>query len=781
MFSEMFAAPPAHRVEDDAFIKGEARYLDDLDFPGMCFAVVIRSTEAHAEISALDTAQAKSLPGVLGVFTAADIAQDGLKPLRPTVEKDPYDGTMLSFIPQPLLADGRVRYVGEPVAFVVAETLAQAQDAAEQIEIDYDPLDSVCDARSAIAPGAPEVLVGAGSNVCFDVQIGDQDAVNHAFSKAFAIADLDVTNHRIVTNPMEPRGIIALFDAANGRYTGHLSSQKLHLVRDRAANSLGVPVEQVRLVSPEVGGNFGSKNFDYPEYILMLWAARRIGRPVKWIATRSEVFLADHQARDHHAHAKLALDENGRFLALEIESVANAGAYLISTAGVHSGQYAHLSGTVYDIPAIFLRSKGAITNTTPVGVTRGPGFAEAVNIMERLVDTAARRFGFDRAALRCDNMFRASDMPVRNTFGNTIDSGSFAETFAKALELADTAGFPHRQQQSFQSNRLRGIGYAYHIKGTGGEPTENAEISFQPDGSVILKVGTHCTGQGHATTFPQVVAGLLGIDPSRVRLLQADTDLLPLGGGSASSRSMYMAGSAIWHSCQAVIEQGRLAAADLLECDMESIEFSNGLFAARGTNRTIELIDLAARCHSQGKPLVAYYAWTREAMTFPNGAHVVEVELDRSTGEISVDRYTAVDDYGNVVNATLIEGQIHGAIAQGIGQAITERAAYDADSGQLITGSFMDYALPRADDVPPLTITLHGTACTTNPLGVKGAGESGAIAAFPAIHNAVQDALSTLGKIEIDAPLTPEKIWRAISEAQALDRSAVAEFPRLRA
>lgn len=762
MASEMFTPAPAHRVEDDVFLRGEAKYLDDLKFSGQSFAVFVRSTEAHATINSLKTVQARSMPGVLGVFTAADVSADGLKPIRPSVEINPHDGSAFNFIPQPLLAEDRVRYVGEPIALVVAETLDQAQTAAEHVGVEYDVLTSVSDARSAAGPDAAPILPDTRSNICFDFEVGDQSAVEEAFAKAFRVTALKITNHRIVTNPMEPRGLVGFFDVDSGRYTAIISSQKLHSIRDRIAESLCVSEDKVRLKSPEIGGNFGSRNFTYPEYALILWAAKKLGRPVRWTATRSEVFLADHQARDHFAEAKLALDSSGRFLALQVESHSNVGAYLVSTAGVHSGQYLHLPGTIYNIPAAHFRVRGVFTNTAPIGVTRGPGFAEAVNVMERLVDTAARQIGFDQGELRRINMFPASSMPVRNVFGNVIDSGSFSETLDKAQDLADVAGFPQRREKSLQSNLLRGIGYAYHIKGTGGEPTEAAEIIFEPDGFVTLKVGTHSTGQGHATAFPQVVGGLLGIDPSLVRLLQADTDLLPVGGGSASSRSIYMAGTAMWHCCNAMIEAGRLVAAELLEVDPESVDFNKGLFLARGTNRSVGIEDVAANCNAGGKPLSAYKAWTRDAVTFPNGAHIVEVEVNPTTGEVRLDRYTAVDDYGNIVNPIILEGQIHGAIAQGIGQALTEHVVYDENSGQLLTGSFMDYALPRADDVPIMSLALNGTPCATNPLGVKGVGESGAIAAYPAIHNAVEDALSPLGDIEIDAPLTPEKIWRAI-------------------
>ena len=750
------------RREDEAFLTGRGRYLDDYAFPGMAQAVLLRSPHAHALINGVDATAARNAPGVLAVLTAAEAERDGLLPLRPSAEANVKTGEPFAFLPQPLLATAKVRYVGESVALIIAETHAQALDAAELVRVDYATLAAVTTPVAARASGAPLLVDEVAGNVCFDWETGDAAAVQSAFASAAHVVSLKLDNHRIVTNPMEPRGAVGMYDAAAGRYTLHVSSQNIHIIRDHIARALGVAPTDVRLVAPDVGGNFGAKNFVYAEYALMAWAARITGRPVKWIATRSEVFLADHQARDQQAEAALALDEEGRFLALRVDSTANVGAYLMSTGSVQTFQYIHLPGTVYRIPAIALRIAGLLTNTTPVGVTRGPGFAEAVNIMERLIDAAARKAGFDRAELRRLNMVPAAEMPMINAFGQQVDSGAFAETFDRALAQADVDGFAARRHASEARGFLRGLGFAYHIKGTGGSPHENVEIRFEADGTVSLTTGTHSVGQGHATTFPQILAERLGVANELIRFCQGDTDAIPIGGGSGSSRSTYMGGTAIWRASDGVIAKGRALAAGLLETAEADTRFEEGYFVAAGTNRSVALLEVAAKARAEGRPLDTYYRWTRDWMTFPNGAHVVEVEIDPDTGQLTLERYTAVDDYGVLVNPMIAAGQVHGAIAQGVGQALFEQAVYDADSGQPVTGSFMDYAMPRADDLPSFGLAFNATRCTTNPLGVKGCGEAGAIAAYPAIANAISDALVEFGDVQIDCPATPARIWQAM-------------------
>jgi len=750
------------RREDLRFVTGRGGYLDDLAFEGLAHAVVLRSPHAHAVIEHMRTEGARAAPGVLAVLTAEEARFDGLKPLRPSAEANVQTGERFAFMPQPLLAEGKVRYVGEPVALIVAETRSQALDAAEQMMVDYAPLPAVTSAAAARAAEAPEISEEVPGNVCFDWRTGDAAAVDAAFTAAAHVVAHGLDNHRIVTNPIEPRGVVGLWDQDRSRYTAYVSSQSIHATRDNTARSLGVSPAAVRFVAPDVGGGFGAKNFIYPEHVLILWAARSVGRPVKWIATRSEVFLADHQARDHQAEASLALDASGRFLALRIKSIANVGAYMVSAGGVQTFQYVHLPGTVYRIPALDLRVAGVLTNTAPIGVTRGPGFAEAVNIIERLIDAAARQCRFDRAGLRRLNMVPAEAMPMTNVLGNKVDSGAFAQTFDRALIAADIGGFPARREASQAQGSLRGLGFAYHIKGTGGSPHENVDIRFEADGTVSLITGTQTIGQGHETTFPQILADRLGIANERIRLVQGDTDRIPMGGGHGSSRATYMGGTAIWHASEEIIEKGTRIAAEALEAAEADLRFADGRFEVAGTDRSLALLDVAAIARDKGIPLDTYHAWTREWMTFPNGAHVVEVEIDRDTGEVRLARYTAVDDYGVLVNPMIAAGQAHGAIAQGIGQALLEHAVYDPASGQLVAGSLMDYALPRADDLPSYDLGFNGTRCTTNPLGVKGCGEAGAVGAFPAVTNAVPDALAPLGVTNLAGPATPERIWRAI-------------------
>ncbi len=755
------------RREDARFITGGGAYLDDLRFDRLAHAVVLRSPHAHARIRAVEIDAARRAPGVLAVLTAADAATDGLGPLRPYAEANVQTGEPFIFAPQPLIAGSKARFAGEPVALVVAETHAQALDAAELIEVDYEPLVAVTSGDAARAPGAPLISDEVPGNVCIDWRTGDAAGAEAAFAKAAHIVSLTLDNHRIVTNPMEPRGCIGRFDPASGRYTLHASSQNIHINRNHVARALGVEAKDVRFIAPDVGGGFGAKNFAYAEHVLMLWAARRVGRPVKWIASRSEVFLADHAARDMQAEAALALDAAGKFLALKVSSIANLGAYMAGAGGgVQTYQYVHLQGTVYRIPAIALHVVAVLTNTAPIGVTRGPGFAETVNILERLIDAAAQQHGFDRAELRRLNMVPADAMPMTNSFGFQVDSGTFAETFDQALARADYSGFAERRRRSEAEGRLRGLGFAYHIKGTGGSPDENVDIRFEPDGTVALITGTQHIGQGHETTFPQILAHRLGVPNERIRLCQGDTDLIVAGGGHGSSRATYMGGTAMWRASDEIIAKGTALAADALEAAEADIRFEDGRFVVSGTDRAIGLLEVAAIGRKKNKPLDTYHAWKREHLTFPNGAHVVEVEIDRDTGRVALARYTAVDDYGVLVNPMIASGQAHGAMAQGVGQALLEHATYDGQSGQMVAASFMDYAMPRADDLTSFDLGFNGTPCTTNPLGVKGCGEAGAIAAFPAIANAILDALAPLGVRAFEGPATPAHIWRAIQAAQ---------------
>lgn len=740
------------RREDQRFVTGHGTYLGDLRLPGMAHAVFLRSPHAHARIAAIDTTAATPSPGVLAILTAADIT--GLHPLRPTVEANVQTNEPFRFQPQPLLATGTVRHAGEAVALVVAVTKSQAMDAAELISIEYDPLSAVTDATKAIQTGAPQLTPDVPGNVCMDWRWGQTEEVARVIAGAPHRVTIPIHNHRIVTNPMEPRGAIGIYD---GRYTLHISSQNLHGNRDVTARMLGVPPSDIRFVAHDVGGGFGAKNFAYPEYALILHAARVTGCPVKWMATRSETFLIDHQARDHTASATLALDVNGKFLALHVDSLANLGAYMAGGAGgVQTNQYPHLQGSVYDIPAVSLRVRAVLTNTTPIGVTRGPGFGESANIIERLIDAAARECGFDRIDLRRRNFVAAT--PMTNALGFVVDSGDFRGHFDQAVANADVAGFAGRRRASEAEGKCRGLGIACHIKGTGGLPTENVDIRFEPDGSMSLITGTQTIGQGHETTMPQILADRLGVPNTLIHLRQGDTDLIPMGGGHGSSRATYMGGTAIWRASDIIVAKGKTLAANTLEAAEADIVFEDGEFRVAGTDRTVPLLELAGQHPGE---LDTYHRWTRDAMTFPNGTHVVEVEVDPETGRVTFDRLTAVDDYGVVVNPMVAAGQAHGAMAQGAGQALLEGTAYD--DGQPLTGTFMDYAMPRADDLPSFDLSFRGTRCTTNPIGVKGCGEAGAIALYPAIANAIADAVGVTG---LTGPASPFRVWQAMRRAR---------------
>ena len=760
------------RREDARFITGRGAYIDDLTFDGQSRAVFVRSPHAHARIRSIDVAASRRAPGVLAVLTAAEAKADGLKHLRPYAEANVQTGERFIFDEQPLLAGEKVRFMGETVAMVIAETLAQALDAVELVAVDYEPLPAVTSAKAAVAPGAPLLSPDVPGNTCMDWRTGDAKGAEAAFAQAAHVITLSLDNHRVTTNPIEPRGSVGTFDEATGRYTLHISSQSIHANRNHTARCLGVEPKDVRFIAPDVGGGFGAKNFIYAEHILVAWAARRVGRPVKWIATRSEVFLADHPSRDLWAEASLALDKDGKFLALKVASLANVGAYLANVGGgVPTYQYVHLQGTVYRLPSIALHVRVVLSNTTPIGVMRGPGFAETVNILERLIDAAALKFGFDRAELRRRNMVPAAEMPMTNAFGFTVDSGAFPETMDKALERADVAGFAARRKQSEARGLRRGLGFAYHIKGTGGAPEENVDVRFETDGTVSLITGTQHIGQGHETTFPQILATRLGVANEQIVLRQGDTDLIPFGGGHGSSRATYMGGTAMWRASDEIIKKGIALAADILEASEADIRFEadhdqGGRFVVSGTDRGVGILEVAAVGREKGKPLDTYHFWKRENLTFPNGTHVVEVEVDPETGRVTLERYTGVDDYGVLVNPMVVAGQAHGAMAQGCGQALLEHSTYDPDSGQMVAGTFMDYAMPRADDLPSFDLGFNSTRCTTNPLGVKGCGEAGAIAAFPAIANAIVDALAPLGVTNFDGPAVPARVWQAIKAAR---------------
>ncbi|HEY1259945.1 MAG TPA: xanthine dehydrogenase family protein molybdopterin-binding subunit [Stellaceae bacterium] len=755
------------RLEDARLLTGRGRYVEDVTAPGAAHAYVLRSPHAHAAIERVDIASARGAAGVLAIATEADLAADGLGPLPCVAQVASVDPLIVP--PRFALARGRVRHVGDPVALVVAESRDLARDAAERIAVEYRPLDAVVDAKAALQPGAARIWDEAPGNLCFRFERGERETVATAFAGAAHIVEIELVNNRIVPAPIEPRAAIGRWDEASGSFDLLLTGQGVHSIRQQLAGSVfAMPPERIRLAAPDVGGGFGMKNFLYPEWVLLLWAARRLGRPVKWVAERGEEFAAATHGRDNHTRARLALDESGRFLGLEVETIANLGAYLSSNGpGSSTSSPATAMGGVYAIPAVFMAVRGAFTNTAPIDAYRGAGKPEANYLIERLVDLAARRTGRDPIELRRRNMIAA--FPYRSALGMTIDGGRFAANLDDAAARADTAGFARRRAEAAARGRLRGRGVASFLETARGAPNEGAEIRFDADGKVALVLGTQSNGQGHETAYPQIAASLLGLPIESFRLVQADTSEVKAGAGHGGARSMHQGGAALVKAAEAVIDKGRRIAAHLLQAEPAEVVFADGRFGVAGTDRGIDLLAVVAAAADPGNlpagmmpGLDSYVFNLCDAVTFPNGCHIAEVEIDPETGHVTLERYTAVDDYGRLINPLLTRGQVAGGLAQGIGQALLEEAVYDPGSGQLVTGSLLDYALPRADDLPGFDITLAGAPTAANPLGVKGSGQAGAIAAPQTIVNAVLDALAPLAIEHLDMPLTAERLWRAI-------------------
>ncbi|HVC61713.1 MAG TPA: xanthine dehydrogenase family protein molybdopterin-binding subunit, partial [Acetobacteraceae bacterium] len=712
--------------------------------------------------------------GVLAVLTGADLAADGVGGIPCGWGITGKDGLPMKEPAHPALAQGKVRHVGDPVAFVVAETPALAKQAAEAVVVDYDTLPAVVGVLDAIRPGAPLLFDDIPENLCCDWELGDRAATDAAFETAAHVARISLVNNRLAGNPMEPRAAIAEFDRATGRTTLWTTSQFPHVVRLLMGNFvLKIPQHKLRVVAPDVGGGFGVKQFHYAEEAVVTWAARRVNRPIKWVSDRSEGFVSDAQGRDHVSEAELALDETGKFLALRVRTLANMGGYL-STFGpnIPTNLYAPLLAGVYTTPAIYCEVKVLFTNTVPVDAYRGAGRPEANYLVERLVDAAARELKIDRAELRRRNMVPPSAMPHATPVGKTYDSGDFRKVFDIALDKVDYAGFAGRRADAAKRGKRRGIGFAYYLEATGGDPTERAEIRFSDDGFVDVYVGTQSTGQGHETAYVQLTATRLGIDGEKIRIRQGDTDTIPVGGGTGGARSLYSEGQAIVLTTDTIISRGKQAAGEMLEASAADITFAAGRFSIVGTDRGVDILTLAATqrqkaaAGGQATTLDAAEVANIDFHTFPNGCHLAEVEVDPETGVVSVVRYAVFDDVGKAVNPMIVRGQVQGGVAQGTGQALFERTAYDAASGQLLSGSFMDYALPRAGDLPEIYVELVEIPCTTNPLGVKGAGEAGAVGSPPAVINALLDALGGDGVTHIDMPATPETVWKAMTLAR---------------
>ena len=764
---------PVRRVEDPRLLKGNGLYTDDINLPGTLWGVVLRSPHAAATLGAIDAEAARALPGVVAVYTAADLNADGIGGLPCAIPLKNRDGTPRVEAPHPVLAEGAVRHVGDPVAFIVAETPKAARDAAEAITVDYDVLPSVTDLAAVMAPGQPLVWPQAPQNVCFDWATGDKERVEELFFNAAHVTKLRVVNNRIVVNSMEARAALADYDAATSRWTLHTNTQGGWVLKSLLGSAVfNVPEENFRVVTPDVGGGFGMKLFLYAEHALTCYAARKLGRPVKWTSERSEAFLCDTQGRDNITDIELALDKDGRFLALRTRNVANMGAYYSTFAPmIPTMAGTKVLASVYGFQAIYANVIGVFTNTVPVDAYRGAGRPESNYVVERVIDTAAAEIGMDRVALRKLNMVGPAAMPYRSAMGQMYDSGDFERVLDAALAKIDWAGFPARRAGSAAKGKKRGIGLAYYLEATGGAPTERAEIRFADDGFVDVYVGTQSTGQGHETAYVMLTADQLGIDGDKIRIRQGDTDTIPTGGGTGGARSLYSEGQAILVTAASVIERGKQAASEALEASVGDIAFTAGRFSIVGTDRGMDIITLAATQRERAArgetatTLDAAEIANIDSHTFPNGCHMAEVEIDPDTGMVDVLRYIVCDDVGKAVNPLIVRGQVHGGVAQGFGQAVLEHTAYDPASGQLLAGSLMDYALPRAADLPDIEVDLIEVPCGTNPLGVKGAGEAGAVGSPPAMINAIVDALSSAGVTSIDMPATPEKVWRALQAA----------------
>ncbi len=770
------------RVEDQRFITGHGRYTDDIDIAGQAYGHVVRSPEAHARIRALDIEAAKAAPGVLAVITGADVEARGGNALPCAIPMANRDGSKGVNPLRPVLCTDRVRHVGDNVAFVVAETLAQAKDAAELVSVEYESLPVVAETESAAASGQPLVHDDVAGNLSFDWEYGERAAVEAALAKAAHVTRLRVINNRLVANAIEPRAAIAEWDANKG-VTLHACTQGGWLWTDILASVLKVDGDKVRILTPDVGGGFGMKAFFYPEYAMAAFAARELGRPVKWTGERSETFLADVMGRDHVTTAELALDADHKILGLRVETIANMGAYnsLFAPFIPTMAALKVLPG-VYDVKSLVYRVQGVLTNTTPVDAYRGAGRPELIYLIERLMTAAAREVGLDPTEFRRRNFITAAAMPFKTAAGETYDSGEFGRVMDQALEEAGWGGFAARRAEARRRGRRRGIGMAYYIESTMGDPKEAAKIEFAADGMVDVVVGTQSNGQGHETAYAQVLNDRLGIPFEKIRIVQGDTSRLKWGGGTGGSRSLTAEGMAIRDASDIVVERGKHYASQELETAVVDIEFTRetGEFRVIGTDRSVGLLELAAKARTMTPPagaepglpgLDAEAMANIDAWTFPNGCHVAEIEIDPDTGVTEIVNYVAVDDFGVVLNPMLVAGQVHGGVVQGIGQALYEHAVYD-DNGQLLSGSFMDYCMPRADGVPAMAVSTVEVPCKNNPMGVKGCGEAGSVASPAAVINAIIDALADLGVRAIDMPATPEKVWQLI---QAHSRPIAAE------
>ena len=776
MTLEKFAVGQSvRRLEDPRLVQGLGRYSDDVNLPRQLYAALVRSPHAHARIVAIEPQRALGAPGVVAVLTAADLSGDGVGNLPSDRTRKRGDGTPAFATPRPALARERVRHVGDPVALVVADTLTRAIDAAELVAVDYAPLPAVAATAAAARPGAPAVWDEVPDNVAFVAESGQREAVARAFERAAHVSRLDFVVTRVAAAPLEPRAAVGEYDRRSGRYTLHTGIQAPHGTRTLLADVLRVAQSQVRVVTADVGGSFGMRSGLYPEMVLVLWAARRLGRPVKWTSDRREGFVTDEHGRDNVSTVELALDGDAKFLALRVAITLNVGAYLTPrSAGPGTNNIGGVAG-VYTTPAIHHTTTGVFSHTTPTGPYRGAGRPEATYAIERVIDVAARELRIDPVQLRRRNLIPPSAMPFKTGLVFTYDSGDFGRGMDLALSLADHAGFEKRRAEARTRGKLRGLGLANAIEVAGGPYTalnpDTAEIRVNPDGSVTVFTGSTSMGQGNETAFAQIVSERLGVAPARIQVLWGDSDALGAGRGNGGSGALSVGGSAVVRATDKIVERGRRIAARVLEAAAEDLVFGDGRFTVAGTDKGLAFAEVA-RAAYQPRQLPPGLepgfsetaAFTPPAVTFPNGCQVCEVEIDPDTGALRIVRHTVVDDVGRMVNPMLVKGQIHGGVVQGLGQALFEDLAYDAETGQLLAGSFMDYAMPRAEDVPFFEVDSHVVPTAVNPLGAKGVGEAGTVGALPALVNAVNDALAPLGVRHLDMPLTPARIWRAIHE-----------------
>jgi carbon-monoxide dehydrogenase large subunit len=767
---------PIRRLEDVRLLTGKGRYQDDQTLHRQTWCVFVRSPHAHARIRSIDTGAASRAPGVVAVLAGTDYANDGIAMPKAAMPRKKRDGSPM-FAPQrPALVVDRARYVGDPVAMVVAETLAQAKDAAELVVVDYDPLPSVTSVAAAAEPGSPRVWDENPDNISHTTERGNRAATEAAFGQAAHIVKRRYVISRVHAQYMEPRGAIGTYDPAEDRYTLYADVNYPHRVRNMLASMVfKVPESSVRVVCHDVGGGFGAKGWQYVEHRLTLWAARKIGRPVKWRCERSEVLMADEHGRDNVGTIELAFDADAKIIGLRLHMLASIGAYIASDRQLLTpfGQIGTVVG-VYDIPAAYVTIDAVLSNTSPTAPYRGAGRPEASYLIERAMDAAARELNIDPIELRRRNVISQAKMPYRTALGPFYDCGQFARNMDLALEASDRAGFAARREASWAQGKLRGYGFANAIEQAAGPTPEYAEIRFQPSGSAILLMGTKTHGQGHETAFKQILCDRLGIDPHEVKFIDGDTDRVAFGMGSNGSRSMVVGGAALTLAAEKIIDKGRKLAAHLLEAAEADIEFSDGKFTVAGTDRGMALKDVAraafqpARLPAGMEPgLIEHATYAPSLNTFPNGCHVCELEIDPETGAVELQSYLVVDDVGTVINPLTLAGQIHGGVAQGVGQILMEQVVYDRDSGQLLTASFMDYCMPRADDLCSMRIVSNPVPTQGNPLGAKGAGEAGCVGALPAVMNAIMHALESVGVRELDMPVTSDRIWHAIRDAKA--------------